>query len=80
MGFSVASKFLVRSGIEKTYVLCVVSLVTCTIVVISVHRTLGKRASLLYNRMAAMDAQFIQLLSELVEILKRRIDLPKVRE
>jgi len=65
MGFSAASKLLVSLGIEKTYVLCLVSLLTCSIVVISVHRTLGKRASLLYKKMAAMDTQFTVLLKEL---------------
>lgn len=65
MVFSAASKFLVHLGFEKTYVLCGSSLLTCSIVVIFVHLTLGKRASLLYKKMAAMDGQFTLLLREL---------------
>ena len=62
---SAVSKYLVERGIPRTYVLCVVSLVTCLVVVFMVHRTLGKRASLLYNKMAEMDQQFDDLMTEI---------------
>lgn len=62
---SISSKILVNRGVDRTYVLCTVSLLICLIVVGSVHRTLGKRASLLYNKMAEMDEQYDKLLKEL---------------
>jgi hypothetical protein len=65
IALSISSKILVNRGVERTYVLCAVSLLICVVVVASVHRTLGKRASLLYNKMAEMDDQYEKLLKEL---------------
>ena len=70
MILSVISRYVVNLGVEKKYVLCIECLVVGISVVIVVHRTLGDRASLLYNEMAEMDDQFAKLVKTLKETSK----------
>jgi hypothetical protein len=60
-----AGRFMIYIGMEKKWALFSISLLTCSVTVLIVHRILGRRANLLSQRMSDMDDQFNQLLAGL---------------
>jgi hypothetical protein len=65
VGFSVGSVLIIDHGIDETYIVSGVSLLTCVLIVISVNHTLGKHAGLLLNKMIDTNEEFGRLVDRL---------------
>jgi len=65
IGFSVGSVLVIDRGLDATYIVASVCLLTCVLIVISVNRTLGKHAGLLLNKMIDTNEEFGRLVDRL---------------
>lgn len=65
IGLNALARFVLLKWIDQKYLLGALPLIICIGVFWRVHKTLGQRASLLYNEMDEMDGQFARLLEAL---------------